>query len=258
MKTVLTIAGSDSSGGAGIQADLKTFCAHRVYGMSVITAITAQNTCGVSGIQDVDVDIVRQQLEAVFTDIFPDAVKIGMVSSAPIIRCIAQVLEKYHPEHIVLDPVMVSTTGASLITEDAEHALTEMLMHLADIITPNISEAEKLTGTEIKIKDDMIKAAKLLCIQYRGNVLIKGGHLKGWDLLCSQGYSYWLEGRLIDNPNTHGTGCTMSSAITANLAQGYDMFTSVKNAKIYINNAIKSGLDLGAGRGPINHYVEIK
>jgi hydroxymethylpyrimidine kinase/phosphomethylpyrimidine kinase len=258
MKTVLTIAGSDSSGGAGIQADLKTFCAHRVYGMSVITAITAQNTCGVTGMQDVDVGIVRQQLEAVFTDIFPDAVKIGMVSSVPIIRCIAEVLEKYHPNHVVLDPVMVSTTEASLITEDAENALTEVLMHLADIITPNISEAEKLTGTEIKNQDDMIRVAKLLCMQYRGDVLIKGGHLNGWDLLCSQGYSHWLEGRLIDNPNTHGTGCTMSSAIAANLAQGYDMFTSVKNAKIYITNAIKSGWDLGAGRGPINHYVEIK
>jgi hydroxymethylpyrimidine kinase/phosphomethylpyrimidine kinase len=258
MKTVLTIAGSDSSGGAGIQADLKTFCAHRVYGMSVITAITAQNTCGVTGMQDVDVGIVRQQLEAVFTDIFPDAVKIGMVSSVPIIRCIAEVLEKYHPNHVVLDPVMVSTTEASLITEDAENALTEVLMHLADIITPNISEAEKLTGTEIKNQDDMIRVAKLLCMQYRGDVLIKGGHLNCWDLLCSQGYSHWLEGRLIDNPNTHGTGCTMSSAIAANLAQGYDMFTSVKNAKIYITNAIKSGLDLGAGRGPINHYVEIK
>ena len=260
MYKALTIAGSDSSGGAGIQADLKTFTAHHVYGMSVITAITAQNTCGVTAVQNINSNIVASQLDAVFTDIFPDAVKIGMVSSAEIIEIIAQKIEQYHAKNIVLDTVMISTSGHSLLDKNAQKILIEKLIPLADIITPNIPEAEVLCGFEITSKELMLKAAQTISDNYDGYILIKGGHLKDCsdDLLYKNGKIHWFFGERIDSHNTHGTGCTLSSAIASNLAVGLDMMTSVYNAKNYVASAIKSGLDLGKGNGPIDHMWNLK
>lgn len=256
MKKVLTIAGSDCSGGAGIQADLKTMTAHKVYGMSVITALTAQNTMGVAGVVDTPAEFVAKQLDCVMTDIFPDAVKIGMVSSAGIIRVIAQKLKEYPVKNIVADPVMISTSGSKLLSEDAVDVLTKELLPLADIITPNIPEAACLSGITIDSKADMIRAARQISRNYAGFILIKGGHLQSSadDLLyCADGEEVWYPCEHLDNPNTHGTGCTLSSAIACGLAQGLDMKHSVDQAKQYIVSALKAQLDLGKGNGPLNH-----
>lgn len=255
MKTALTIAGSDSSGGAGIQADLKTFISNGVYGMNVITSITSQNTTGVYGIYNIPADAVASQLDAVFSDIFPDAVKIGMVSSPEIIEAISEKLHEYRPKNIVLDPVMVSTSGCPLISKNAEAALITQLFPIADIITPNIPEAEVLIETEIKDEADMLFAAKTISEKHGVSVLLKGGHLAetAVDLLCINGSVTRFESERIDNPNTHGTGCTLSSAIASNFAKGYDMETAVKHAKEYVSGAIRNNMNLGRGRGPLNH-----
>ena len=257
MKKVLSIAGSDCSGGAGIQADLKTFCAHGVYGMSAITALTAQNTLGVTMVEEVSPEMVRAQLDAIFTDIVPDSVKIGMVSSSVIIEAIVEKLMEYQAVSIVLDPVMVSTSGSRLLNEEAMSVLIKKLMPLATMITPNLQEAECLCGFNIQSKEEMVLAAKKIAYFYKGHILIKGGHLDDCadDLLYVDGEVTWFLGEQIENPNTHGTGCTLSSAITSNLALGYDVQTSVKNAKLYITKALKANLDLGHGRGPLNHLV---
>lgn len=254
MNTALTIAGSDSSGGAGIQADLKTFITNGVYGMSAVTSITSQNTMGVSGIFDIPSDVVASQLDAVFSDIFPDAVKIGMVSDAEIIKTIAEKLREYGAKNIVLDPVMVSTSGSLLLKESAVKTLTNGLFPLADLITPNIFEARILSGNAIETLDDMKKSAKELAEKYNTAILLKGGHLTGTaaDVLYNGGFSVY-ETERVENPNTHGTGCTLSSAIAANLAKGYDLDTAIKNAKKYLTGAIKANLNLGQGRGPLNH-----
>lgn len=259
MKTALTIAGSDSSGGAGIQADIKTMTANGVYAMSAITALTAQNTTGVQGIFEVSPDFLAQQLDSIFTDIRPDAVKIGMVSSTGLIEVIARKLREYRAENIVVDPVMVATSGAKLISDDAIAALKEHLLPLATVLTPNIPETEVLSGMAVRTPDDMVAAAKAISEQYRCAVLCKGGHQlnDANDLLWRDGTSKWFNGKRIDNPNTHGTGCTLSSAIASNLAKGYDLDTSVQKAKAYISGALGAMLDLGSGSGPMNHAFAI-
>lgn len=259
IKKVLTIAGSDCSGGAGIQADLKTICAHGMYGMSVITALTAQNTMGVKGIKNIDREFVELQLESIFDDITPDAIKIGMVSEIETINCIAENLRKYKPNNIVVDTVMVSTSGHDLLNKEAVTCLKEQLISLADIITPNIAEAEVLSGIKISNKEDMCKAAKIISNITDADILIKGGHLSDCsdDLLLSDNKEIWFEGVHIDNPNTHGTGCTLSSAIACGLAGGENIENSVKAAKDYITAAIEYGLDIGKGRGPLNHMYRL-
>lgn len=259
MKTALTIAGSDSCGGAGIQADIKTMTAHGVYAMSAITALTAQNTTGVTGIMEVSPEFLAAQLEAVFTDIFPDAVKIGMVSSSSLIITIAEILKKYHAKNIVVDPVMVATSGSRLISTDAIDTLKEHLLPLAAVLTPNIPETEVLSGLEVKSPEDMITAAKKISDQYHCAVLCKGGHRlnDANDLIYHEGNYKWFNGQRIDNPNTHGTGCTLSSAIASNLAKGYDLDTSVEKAKQYISGALGAMLNLGKGSGPMNHAFAI-
>ena len=257
MNTALTIAGSDSSGGAGIQADLKTMTANGVFGMSAVTSITAQNTTGVTGIYDMTPDALTAQLDAVFTDIFPDSVKIGMVSSVELIKAIAAALEKYKPKNIVLDPVMVSTSGHSLLAPEAEDALISLLFPFADIITPNVPEAEVLCGFKVENEDDMLKAAEFMAEKFNTAVLLKGGHLNGSDLLYADNKAIWIYGKHIDNPNTHGTGCTLSSAIASQLAKGHNIEDAVRAAKKYISGAIGAGLNLGHGNGPINHMWNI-
>lgn len=257
MRTVLTIAGSDCSGGAGIQADLKTITAHKLYGMSVLTALTAQNTTGVYGISEVEPDFVGQQIDCVMNDIPPDAVKIGMVSSATIIAVIAQKLKDYGASNVVVDPVMVSTSGSRLLSDSAVEALVTQLLPLAGMITPNIPEASCLCGFEIRSPEDMIRAAEKISALYKGNILIKGGHRQDTadDLLYRQGEIRWFSGERVPNENTHGTGCTLSSAIACNLALGYSAEESVGRAKDYITLALKAQLNLGRGRGPLNHTV---
>ena len=259
MKKVLTIAGSDCSGGAGIQADLKTMTAHRVYGMSVITALTVQNTTGVYGVFDAGGDFVGKQMDCVFTDIFPDAVKIGMVSNIGTIEVIAQKLKEYKAKNIVIDPVMVSTSGCALMSPDAMGTLIEKLLPLGDIITPNIPEAQKLCGFDIKDEEDMVKAAKHISEHISGSVLVKGGHLTKTadDLLYCNGKITWYRGDRVATENTHGTGCTLSSAIASNLALGFSVEESVQRAKAYITGALSTGLDLGAGSGPLNHCFNL-
>lgn len=255
MKTALTIAGSDSSGGAGIQADIKTMTMNGVFAMSAITALTAQNTTGVTAISEVSPEFLGQQLDAVFTDIRPDAVKIGMVSSGGLIREIARKLKEYRAERVVVDPVMVATSGARLISEDAVETLKKELLPMAQVITPNIPEAEELSGLSICTEEDMLLAARHISEAYGCAVLVKGGHQinDANDLLYQDGDSCWFRGKRIDNPNTHGTGCTLSSAIAANLAKGFALDTSVQRAKDYISGALADMLDLGAGSGPMNH-----
>lgn len=252
---VLTIAGSDCSGGAGIQADLKTMAAHKVYGMSVITALTAQNTTGVAGVFEATPEFVAQQIDCVFTDIRPDAVKIGMVSNAGIISAIARKLREYDAQNIVVDPVMVATSGSTLMQSAAVSTLRSELLPLGTVITPNISEAEVLSGISISGTDDMLRAARVIAKGLNGAVLVKGGHLEDCadDLLFMNGEPHWLRAPRVDNPNTHGTGCTLSSAIACNLAEGRTVEESVRRAKVYITGALSAGLDLGAGSGPLDH-----
>lgn len=259
MKTVLSIAGSDSSGGAGIQADLKTITMNGAYGMTAVTALTAQNTTGVTDIMNVTPDFLAEELDAVFTDIRPDAVKIGMVSEAELIRVIARKLKEYWASHIVLDPVMVATSGAKLISDDAISSLTEYLLPLAELITPNIPEAEQLSGRAITSEEDMITAAREISSRYGCCTLLKGGHSlnDANDLLCRDGEILWFRGKRIHNPNTHGTGCTLSSAIAANLAKGFPLDDSVGRAKEYISGALGAMLDLGKGSGPMNHAFSL-
>ena len=259
MKTALTIAGSDSSGGAGIQADIKTMTANGVFAMSAITALTAQNTTGVQGIFEVPAEFLAEQIDSVFTDIRPDAVKIGMVSSVGLIGTIAERLTFYRADNIVVDPVMVATSGSKLLSDDAVDTLKQKLLPLATVLTPNIPEAEVLAGMEIKTADDMAKAAERIGRQYGCAVLCKGGHQlnDANDLLWQNGETNWFYGKRINNPNTHGTGCTLSSAIASNLAKGYDLETAVKRAKAYISGALAAMLDLGKGSGPMNHAFDI-
>ncbi len=259
MKTALTIAGSDSGGGAGIQADIKTMTMNGVFATCAITALTAQNTLGVTGIMDVSAEFLAKELDAVFTDIPPDAVKIGMVSATSIIETIAEKLIEYKAKNIVLDPVMVATSGAKLISDDAIYALTEKLIPLATLITPNIPEAEVLADMNITSVEDMLSASKIISEKYSCAVLCKGGHSlnDSNDLLYSAGNYKWFNGKRIDNPNTHGTGCTLSSAIASNLAKGYDLETSIQRAKDYISGALNAMLDLGAGSGPMKHNFNL-
>ena len=260
MKTALSIAGSDSSGGAGIQADIKTMSAHGVYAMSAITALTAQNTTGVTDILDSTPAFLSAQLDAVFTDIFSDAVKIGMVSSSELISVIAQKLRQYGARHIVVDPVMVATSGSRLLQENAVQALKTELLPLAEVATPNIPEAEILAEMPISSPEDMERAAELISRRYHCAVLCKGGHdlNDANDLLWKDGTGHWFKGRRINNPNTHGTGCTLSSAIASNLAKGMDLENAVRRAKDYISGALGAMLDLGHGRGPMNHLFDLK
>ena len=260
MKTALTIAGSDSSGGAGIQADIKTMTANGVFAMSAITALTAQNTTGVEGILEATPEFLAQQIYCIFTDIFPDAVKIGMVSSSALIAVIAEKLQHYQAKHIVLDHVMIATSGARLISEEAITSLKEKLIPLAEIITPNIPEAQELTGLSIQTAQDMETAAQKISQAYHCSVLLKGGHSlnDANDFLIHQGNAYWIQGKRIDNPNTHGTGCTLSSAIASNLAKGFSVPESVNRAKAYISGALSAMLDLGKGAGPMNHAFAIQ
>ena len=259
MRTALTIAGSDSSGGAGIQADIKTMMANGVFAMSAITALTAQNTTGVEAILNATPEFLGQELDCIFTDIYPDAVKIGMVSDKELICMIAAKLKQYDAKNVVVDPVMVATSGARLISEDAIETLKAELFPLAKILTPNIPETEELTGMKIISAADMEAAAKKISETYHCAVLCKGGHKlnDANDLLWSEGKGRWFSGRLIDNPNTHGTGCTLSSAIASNLAKGFDLETSVERAKDYISGALAAMLDLGKGSGPMDHGFAI-
>lgn len=260
MKTALTIAGSDSSGGAGIQADIKTMTANGVYAMSAVTALTAQNTTGVYGILESTPEFLASQLDCIFTDIFPDAVKTGMVSSTGLIEVIADKLKQYKAKNIVVDPVMVATSGSRLISQEAVDALKELLLPLATVLTPNIPEAEVLSGLTISSPADMEKAAQAIGETYGCAVLCKGGHdlNDANDLLWRDGTCKWFHGRRIDNPNTHGTGCTLSSAIASNLAKGCDLDTAVKRAKAYLSGALAAMLNLGAGQGPMDHLFDLK
>ena len=260
MKTALTVAGSDSRGGAGIQADIKTMTANGVFAMSAITALTAQNTTGVTGILNATPDFLEKELDAIFTDIFPDAVKIGMVSSAELITVIAEKLKAYGAKHVVVDPVMVATSGAKLLEDDAIDTLKEKLLPLAEVLTPNIPEAEILAGMKIESPTDMETAARTISETYGCAVLCKGGHdlNDANDLLWKDGAGRWFKGRRIANPNTHGTGCTLSSAIASNLAKGYGLDESVEKAKAYISGALAAMLDLGHGSGPMDHAFDIR
>ena len=261
MKKVLTIAGSDPSGGAGIQADLKTMLGNGVYGMSVITALTAQNTTGVTGIMPVEPEFLEKQLDSVFSDIMPDAVKIGMLPDPEQVEIIAHILTRYEAKNIVIDPVMVATSKATLVQQEAIAAAKELLYPQARLLTPNLPEAEALFEGKLKGKAGMEEAAGKLGRRFDASVLIKGGHGKenADDLLYgvkSDSIS-WIYGRRIDNPNTHGTGCTLSSAIACNLAKNYSLYDSVVRAKDYINTLLLDRLDIGKGNGPLNHGAAI-
>lgn len=260
MKTALTIAGTDPTGGAGIQADIKTMTANGVFAMSAVTALVAQNTTGVKNIVESPPDFLAEQIDCVFTDIYPDAVKIGMVSSADLITVIAGKLAQYDARHIVVDPVMVATAGSKLLRDNAVEALKARLLPLAEVVTPNIPEAEILAGMEIKNQADMESAARIISEQYHCAVLCKGGHdlNDANDLLWKDGTGRWFNGKRIDNPNTHGTGCTLSSAIASNLAKGMELDKAVERAKEYISGALAAMLDLGRGRGPMNHLFDLK
>ena len=256
---VLTIAGSDSGGGAGIQADIKTITMHGCYAMSVITALTAQNTLGVQGILEVPPEFVAKQIDAVFPDLQPEAVKIGMVSGARLVHVIAEKMREYHPQHLVIDPVMVSTSGHRLLQKDAMDALTAELLPLADVLTPNIPEAEELTGMTIRDIPAMRKAAAQLAERFQAAVLVKGGHLEdtATDVLCENGKISELPAVRIDTGNTHGTGCTLSAAIASNLAKGMSVMVSTCAAKGYLASALRAGFDIGRGSGPLLHNFNL-
>ena len=257
MKAVLSIAGSDSSGGAGIQADLKTMTVHGVFGMTAITALTAQNTTGVTAIQESTPEFLEQQIDACLSDIPADAVKIGMLPSSAQVEVVAKKLREYKVRNLVVDPVMVATSGSKLMKDSTASVMANLLFPISTVITPNIPEAEALLGKTIANKKQMEEAAKALSKEYGCSVLIKGGHSieDACDVLFDKGQVSWFETTKIDNPNTHGTGCTLSSAIASNLALGFDLKESVKNAKEYITSTISDGLDLGKGSGPLNHMV---
>jgi len=258
MKVVLTIAGSDCSGGAGIQADLKTIAAHGLYGESAITALTAQNTMGVSEVVPVSPDFLEQQLECIFTDIVPDAVKIGMVTGTRQMEVIKKCLLRYRPGHVVMDTVMVSTSGKPLMEPEALSYYQEELLPLADFFTPNLPEAGILLKRTIKTKEERVAAARDFALQYKGIVFLKGGHGQGCadDLLFYKGEPLWVPGKRIESRNTHGTGCTLSSAIACGLALGFGVEKSVRDAKAYVSGAIAAGMDLGKGNGPLNHMYK--
>ena len=260
MKTALSIAGSDCSGGAGIQADLKTMVANGVYGMSVITSLTAQNTTGVRSIENVSPDFLKDQIDSVFEDIAPDAVKTGMIPSKELVEVIAERMKFYGVKNLVVDPVMVATSGADLSNSGSVKALKEKLIPLSAVVTPNVPEAEVLSGMKITSKNDMIEAAKKINSECGCSVLIKGGHSEGNsdDILFHDDEVFVFGMEKIDNENTHGTGCTLSSAIACNLAKGMDVPQAVTRAKEYITEAISAGLDLGHGRGPLDHGFDIK
>ena len=260
MKTALTIAGSDCSGGAGIQADLKTMTMNGVYAMSAITALTAQNTTGVRAIQEATPDFLKQQIDAVFEDIYPDAVKIGMVASSELIRVIVDRLKYYDAKNVVIDPVMVASAGSSLLEQNAVETLINELLPISTLVTPNIPEAQVLSGMSIQNKEDMIAAAKRIGDSYHCAVLLKGGHSinDANDLLYANDELVWFEGKRINNPNTHGTGCTLSSAIASNLAKGFTLTESIQRAKDYISGALAAMLDLGKGSGPMNHAFDLQ
>lgn len=259
MKTALSIAGSDSSGGAGIQADIKTMTMHGVYAMTAITALTAQNTTGVTAISEVTPDFLKQQLDMVFEDIFPDAIKIGMVSSSELIKVIADRLKFHHAKNIVTDPVMVATSGSKLINEEAIETLKKELLPITTLLTPNIPEAEVLSGLTIQSETDMTAAAKIISETYNCAVLCKGGHNRNDanDLLYAENACHWFYGKRINTQNTHGTGCTLSSAIASNLAKGCTIQASIKQAKDYLSEAMSTNLNLGKGSGPLNHMYQL-
>lgn len=260
MKKILTIAGSDSSGGAGIQADIKTITVHGMYAMSAVTALTAQNTQGVYGIREVSPEFLEQQICCTVEDIFPDAVKVGMVSGASLIHVIAEQIKRYALPNVVVDTVMISSSGHRLLDAEAEMALCEELLPLAKLITPNLPEAEALLGTGITTKKEMEEAANRIAERFGCGVLLKGGHLEGEasDLLIEQGKQTWFTNRRIQNPNTHGTGCTLSSAVACRMAEGFSLEKSVGEAKNYLTGAIAAGLDLGKGSGPMNHMYGLE
>ena len=259
LKTALTIAGSDCSGGAGIQADIKTMTANGVYAMSAVTALTAQNTTGVRAILESTPEFLKQQLDAVFEDIYPDAVKIGMVSSGELIHVIADRLNHYGAKNIIVDPVMVASAGSSLMKRNAVQSLMTELLPAAALVTPNIPEAQVLSGRPIESKEDMVAAAGYIADTCHCAVLLKGGHRvsDANDLLCVNGEFLWFPGQRIRNTNTHGTGCTLSSAIAANLAKGFPLVESVRRAKDYVSGALAAMLDLGKGSGPMHHGFRI-
>ena len=260
MKVVLSIAGSDSSGGAGIQADIKSIIANNCFAETAITALTAQNTLGVRDILNVTPKFLENELDAIFEDIYPDAIKIGMVSDKELIKVIAKKLKQYNAKNIILDPVMVATSGAKLISDDAYESLVNELIPLSDIITPNIPEAEILANMKINNDKDMEKAALIITKLNCKACLLKGGHNinDANDLLCYDNRLIWINGKRINNPNTHGTGCTLSSAIASNIAKGYDIETSIRRSKAYLSRCLNDMLDLGKGRGPMNHGVNIR
>ena len=259
MRTALSIAGSDSSGGAGIQADIKTMTMHGVFAMTAVTALTAQNTVGVRSILESTPEFLGDQLDAVFEDIRPDAVKIGMVSSPALVRVIAEKLAQFRAEHVVVDPVLVATSGSALAADGAPALLRELLFPLAQVVTPNIPEAEAFSGMTIRSRADMERAAEAIGSACGCAVLCKGGHSvsDASDVLWENGVLTWFEGRRIDNPNTHGTGCTLSSAIASNLAKGCDLKTAIERAKTYLSGALAAMLDLGHGSGPMNHMFAL-
>ncbi len=260
MRTALTIAGTDPSGGAGIQADIKTMTANGVFATCAVTALVAQNTTGVKSIVETSPDFLAQQLDCVFTDIFPDAVKTGMVAAVPLIETVADKLAGYKARNLVVDPVMVATSGDRLISEGAVETLKARLLPLAAVITPNIPEAEILSGRTILDAAGMEDAAKAIWDAYGCAVLLKGGHQvnDADDFLWRGGSGRWFRGKRIDNPNTHGTGCTLSSAIASNLAKGFELETAVERAKAYISGALGAMLDLGRGSGPMDHMFDLK
>ncbi len=255
MKSVLTIAGSDSIGGAGIQADIKSITCNGCYAMTAITAMTAQNTLGVKSIQESSPEFLEDQIDAIFADIVPDAVKIGMVSNRKLIEIISRKLKEYGAKNIVLDPVMVATSGAKLISEDAIETLKENLIPLATLITPNIPESEILSGMKIETEEQMVYAAKHISEKFKTAVLVKGGHSinDANDVLYTDGKFLWFPQERIENSNTHGTGCTLSSAIASHLAKGEPIECAINSAKKYLTECLKAGLDLGKGSGPLMH-----
>ena len=259
MKKILSIAGSDCSGGAGIQADLKTFSAHGLFGMSVIVSVVAENTSRVIDIQNISPDMIRKQIDAVFEDIETDAVKIGMLSGEGSMRAVAEKLSEYKAQNIVADPVMYAKNGCPLMDPDSVGALIDIIIPAADLLTPNIPEAERIAGITIENAEDLKKAAAKIYKMGSRNVLVKGGHLEkeALDILYDGKDYYYFNSERINTKNTHGTGCTYSSAIASNLALGMDLENAVKKAKIYVTTAIRHSLNIGKGHGPTNHFYSL-